>query len=164
MVDIQTVSIAVASAGVLVAAIYYALQIRQQTKLRQTDLVMRLFSHFGSKEFQDSWQRITNAEFKDYDDFVKNYGKVDAWGVFMFFEGMGLLVHRERAYFSVVDELVSGPVKSTWEKMKPVIEGYRKHHNQQQFCEWFEYLYNEMERRGQRLKWGKREQQLAKTK
>jgi hypothetical protein len=78
MVDIQTVSIAVASAGVLVAATYYALQIRQQTKLRKTDLVMRMYSHFGSKEFQDSWQRFMNAEFKDYDDFVKNYGKADA--------------------------------------------------------------------------------------
>jgi hypothetical protein len=156
VVDISTVSIVIASSGVLVAAIYYALQIRHQTRLRQTDLIMRLFSHFGSKEFQESWQKIMSSEFRNYDDYVKKYGKADAWGVFMLFEGMGLLVHRELAYFDVVDELVSGPIKSTWEKMKPIIEGYRKQYDQPQFCEWFEYLYNEMERRGKRLKYGKR--------
>jgi hypothetical protein len=164
MVDIlllQTLSIAVASGGVFVAATYHALQIRQQTRLRKTDLVMRMYSHFGSREFQDSWQKIMNAEFKDYDDFMKNYGTADAWSVFMFFGGMGLLVYNERAYLSVVDQLVSGPVKITWEKMKPVIEGYRKQYDQPQFCEWFEYLYDEMEKRGKRLKFGKREREGA---
>jgi hypothetical protein len=50
MVDIQTVSIAIASAGVFAAAIYYALQIRHQTKLRETDLLVRLYSTFTNKE------------------------------------------------------------------------------------------------------------------
>jgi hypothetical protein len=156
LVDLQTISIMIASTGVFVAAIYYVLQIRHQTKLRQTDLVMRLFSHFGSKEFQESWQNILSSEYEDYDDYVKKYGKADAWGVFMLFEGMGLLVHRKLVKIDVVDELVSGPIKSTWEKMKPIIEGYRNQYNQPQFCEWFEFLYNEMEKTGQRLKWGKR--------
>ena len=73
MVDIlllQTVSIVVASTGLLIAAIYYALQIRHQTKIRQTDLVMRLYSTFGSKEFQDAWTRIDSIEFKSYDEYV----------------------------------------------------------------------------------------------
>jgi hypothetical protein len=52
MVDIQTISIAIASAGVLLAAIYYVLQIKHQTRLRQTDMVMRLYTTFGSTEFQ----------------------------------------------------------------------------------------------------------------
>jgi len=41
-VDIQTISIAVASASVTLAAIYYMWQIRHQTKIRQTDLVIRI--------------------------------------------------------------------------------------------------------------------------
>lgn len=44
MVDVQTFSIAVASAGVVAGIIYYAFQVRHQTKLRQTDLIMRLHS------------------------------------------------------------------------------------------------------------------------
>jgi hypothetical protein len=42
MVDIQTVSIAIASAGVFVAAICYILHLMHQTSMRQTDLVVRL--------------------------------------------------------------------------------------------------------------------------
>lgn len=49
--DIQTVSIAIASAGVFVAAVYYIFQIRNQTKMRQTDLVMKLYSQFNGFEF-----------------------------------------------------------------------------------------------------------------
>ena len=77
MVDIQTVSIAVASAGVFLAAIYYIFQIRHQSKMRQTDLVMRLYSTFGSKEFQDAWTRVESIEFKNYDEYVKKRGLGD---------------------------------------------------------------------------------------
>jgi len=52
---LQTLSIVVASAGILIAAIYYVLEIKQQTKIRQMDLVMRLFSTFNSNEFQEEY-------------------------------------------------------------------------------------------------------------
>jgi hypothetical protein len=44
MVDVQTISIAIASAGVFAAAIYYIFQIRHQDKMRHLDLFMRLYS------------------------------------------------------------------------------------------------------------------------
>jgi hypothetical protein len=55
MLDIQTVSIAIASAGVFAAAVYYIFQIRHQKKMRQSDLVLRLDATFGSNEFQERW-------------------------------------------------------------------------------------------------------------
>jgi hypothetical protein len=58
VVDIQTISIAIASGGVFVAAIYYIFQIRHQTRLRQTDLVMRLYGTFTSNEYQDAWTKV----------------------------------------------------------------------------------------------------------
>jgi len=73
MVDISTVSIVVASAGVFSAAIYYILQIRHQTKLRQTEMVMRLYATFGSAEFQNVYQKIMGLEFEDYADALKRY-------------------------------------------------------------------------------------------
>ncbi len=54
MVDIQTVSIAVASASVVAGIIYYSLQIRNQTRARQTDLIIRLYSLFISREWVDA--------------------------------------------------------------------------------------------------------------
>jgi hypothetical protein len=37
LVDIQTVSIAIASAGVLIGVVYYILDMRHQRQVRQTD-------------------------------------------------------------------------------------------------------------------------------
>ena len=79
MVDIlllQTISIAIASAGVFVAAVYYIFQLRHQSKVRETDITFRLYSQVCTKEFQDATHRFMSAEYKDYNDFVKRYGDV----------------------------------------------------------------------------------------
>lgn len=60
MVDLQTVSVTVASASVVVAAIYYIFQVRHQRKTRDTELVMRLYAIFSKKEFQQDMQRNMN--------------------------------------------------------------------------------------------------------
>jgi len=154
VVDIQTVSIAIASTSVLIAAIYYVLQIRNQTKIRQTDLVMRLYSTFGSKEFQDAWTRIESIEFKNYDEYVKKCGLGDYAQCATFFEGIGVLLQKKLIDINLVDALFSVPLKFMYERMKPIIEGNREQLHNQRVFEHFEYLYIEMK---------KREQQLAKT-
>jgi hypothetical protein len=151
MVDIQTASIAVASTGVLIAAIYYVLQIRNQTKIRQTDLVMRLYSTFGSKEFQDAWTRIESIEFKNYDEYVKKCGLGDYAQCATFFEGIGVLLQKKLIDINLVDALFSVPLKFMYERMKPIIEGNREQLHNQRVFEHFEYLYNEMKKREQKL-------------
>jgi hypothetical protein len=150
VVDIQTVSIVVASTGVLIAAIYYVLQIRNQTKIRQTDLVMRLYSTFGSKEFQDAWTRIESIEFKNYDEYVKKCGLGDYAQCATFFEGIGVLLQKKLIDINLVDALFSVPLKFMYERMKPIIEGNREQLHNQRVFEHFEYLYNQMKKREQR--------------
>ena len=158
MVDIQTVSIAVASAGVFLAAIYYIIQIRHQTKMRNTDLVTHLSRDIAlDKEALDAYVDIVDAEFEDYDDFVKKYGKfisknqVPSSFMMMgnFYEQIGVLLKNRLIDASLVDQLF--PVSATWEKMKPLVEGMRKEYHDPTFFEWFEYLYNEMKKRKQNL-------------
>ena len=146
---LQTVSIAIASAGVFVAAIYYVLQIRHQTKLRQTDMVMRLYATFGSKDYQEAYRGLYELEFKDYNDFKKK-GYKRLHEVAILFEGIGILLHRKLVDVGLVDEIFSGVVKGIWERIKPMIEGARKEYNWPRMYEWFEYLYNEMKKREQR--------------
>jgi len=76
VVDIQTVSIAIASAGVFVAAVYYILQIRHQTRIRKTDLIVRITPWFNlsPKEFAEIANTMMNLRYKDYEDFVQKYG------------------------------------------------------------------------------------------
>jgi hypothetical protein len=151
MVEIQTISIAIASVGVLVAATYYVLQIRHQTKLRQTDLVMRLYSTFGSKEFQDAWTRIESTEFKNYDEYVKKYGSGDYVQCATFFEGIGVLLQKKLIDINLVDALFAIPLKYMYERMKPIIEGNKKEFHNPRVFEYFEYLYNEMKKKEQKL-------------
>jgi len=152
--DIPSISAIVAATSVAVGVLYYSFQIRHQTKIRQTDLVMKLYSTYGSKEFQDALWKTMAREYKDYNDYEQKYGWPEVVEVGTFFEGIGLLLKRKLIDIQLVDDLFTGPVRLAWEKMKLMIEGARKHLNMPTAYEWFEYLYNEMQ---------KRTQQLAKT-
>ncbi len=158
MVDIQTVSIAIASASIVIAVVYYILQIQHQKKMRQTDLVTHLSRDIAlDREALDAYVDIVEAEFEDYDDFVKKYGKFISKNQvprsFMmmgnFYEQIGVLLRNRLIDASLVDQLF--PVSTTWEKMKPLVEGVRKEYHDPTVFEWFEYLYNEIEKREQKL-------------
>lgn len=153
MVDIQTVSITIASAGVFVAAIYYVWQIRHQTRLRQTDIIVRLFSTYMSDEFRDALAKVWNLKFDNYEDYVKKYGFM--WTsenqipktvskVCVFFNGIGVLVRRRLVDIEVVRDLLW--TERSWLKLKPVIEGARKQYNLPAYYSDFEYLYNELKK------------------
>ncbi len=154
-VDLQTVSIAIASASVTLAAVYYVFQIRHQTKLRQTDLVMRLYSTFGSKEFQDAWARIESSEFRNFDEYVKKYGSGDYVQCATFFEGIGVLLQKKLIHIDLVDALFAIPLEYVYERMKPLIEGNKEQFHNPRVFEYFEYLYNEMKKREQKLQQSK---------
>ena len=158
MVDIQTVSIAIASAGVLAAAIYYVLQLRHQSKVRQTDLIMRLHTHSGSKEMIEAIHTFMNTEYGNYEEFVEKYGSVIskepvgiAFGMIVtLYEGLGILVHRKLADVDLISELF--PAQVIWKKIEPLVEGVRKQYANPSLLEWFEYLHNELQKREQTLK------------
>jgi hypothetical protein len=169
VVEVQTISIIFASVGVMVAAIYYLLQIRLQTKIRQTDLLVRLapWLNMTSSELQQAMVKIINLEFKDYDDFVKKYGplaseKPEQMAIMTignYCETLGTLVRRGLVNINLVYEFWGHNLLLYWEKLKPVAEGAMKQYDQPWYGESAqsnaEYLYNELKRI---------EQKSAKTK
>ena len=140
----------VAAAGVLIAVIYYILDIRNQAKLRKTDLVMRLYSAFGSSEFVEAWEIMRKREFTDYETYDKKYGLSAYMQVSTLLEEVGILLGRRLIDNDLVDDLFSVPVRLAWERMKALIQEDRKQTNEPRTWEWFEYLYNEMKKREQR--------------
>ena len=155
VVDVQTVSIAIASASVVAGIIYYSLQIRQQTKTRQTDLVIRLYTAFGSKEMRQTWEKVTTREYMNFDKYREKFGLTDVNEIGWFFEGVGVLLHKKLIDIAVVDDLFRSPIKISWEKLKPIAEGERKQFDRPQIWEWWEYLYNEMKKEEQKLQQSK---------
>ncbi|UCG44884.1 MAG: hypothetical protein JSV58_05695 [Candidatus Bathyarchaeota archaeon] len=158
MIDIQALSIVIAAASVVIGVIYSSFQLRYQTKARQTDLVLRLYSKWSDDKFMETYTTVLRKlEFKDYTDYVKKYGSPLSgtptnrkWLITgLYFEGIGVLLRRKLIDIRLVDDLLSGPIKNMWEKIKPLVEAVRKQLGQPTVMEYFEFLYNEMQKREQ---------------
>jgi hypothetical protein len=170
VVDIQTVSIAIASASVVAGVIYYALQIRhqsrmiqQQSKIRETDLLVRLYTLVSDKEFYRDLGIVFGREFLDYDDYAKKCGSPirpttkeakefqEAFAAVMNkMELFGHLLKRGIVSVDFMYETYSGIV--LWEHVKPLVEGIRKDQNSPALWEHFESYYTEMKKYQQKLK------------
>jgi len=156
MVGITEISAVVAAAGVLVGVVYYILDMRNQSRMRQTDLLMRLHTASTTKEMVEAALKFVSTDYKDYDDFVEKYGSLYSEGevqtafimIGQFFEGIGVLMKNRLADINQVNQLFA--VEAFWMKMKPLVEGIRKQGSPKNY-EWFEYLYNEMRKREQKL-------------
>jgi len=151
MLDIPSISAIIAAVGVLIGVVLTVLEVRNLVETRQTDLVIRLYSTFGSEELQDAWEKTQTREYTDFNAYRSEYGLREVNEVGWFFEGVGVLLHRKLIDIRLVDDLFSSPVKRAWERLKPIAEGERNQTRRPQIWEWFEYLYTEMEKREQNL-------------
>jgi len=145
-VDVQTVSIAVASAGVFIAAIYYVLQIRHQSRLRQTDLLARIFSTMINKDWLEAWEKVRDREISDYSEYKEKYGFVEANQVYLLYDELGRLLQKGLIDIDLLP-LETGQIEISWEKLSPILEGSRKKFNEPKMGSGFEYLYNEVKKR-----------------
>ena len=158
MVDVTDISAVIVAVGVLIGVFYYVLQMRHQEKMRKTDLVVRLYSTWESKEFSEATLKTWNLEFKGYDDFVKKYGpwysETEVYTalrmVCSFFELLGILLSSDFVNVSMVANTFRIPIEATWEKIKSLVEGGRKVYGSYLYYN-FECLYNEMKKREQKL-------------
>jgi hypothetical protein len=160
MVDVTEISAIVAAAGVLIGVVYYILEMKHQTKIRKTDAFWRVYQSFTSKEFVEAQFKVWNLDFKDYNDFLKKYGSpfaessvATAIGIVCnLYDGAGDLLYRGLIGHESVSNI---PSILVWRKVKPIIEGVRKEYNWTLLYNKFEYLYNEMQKREQKLQQSK---------
>jgi hypothetical protein len=153
VVDITEVSAVVAAAGVLVGVVYYILDLRHQTKVRQTDLLARLYSTMTTKEWMESWGRVNAYDMKttNLEKLWTENQLVDFNVLTMYFEELGVLVQMKLLDVDQVEKLLHRHVERMWEKLKPVVEEIRKVMNDPQLGQRWEYLYNELKKRQQKL-------------
>jgi hypothetical protein len=97
MVDIVEFSAIVAAAGVLVGVIYYIIDMRGQSKNRQTEITLRLDETWESKDFLESYITVLDRDIKEYDTWRR--GNARKWMAEMqmsgFFETLGFLVRKK---------------------------------------------------------------------
>jgi len=153
MVDIVEVSAIVTAVGVLVGVAYYILDMRNQTRMRKTDLLVRLCSVWQTKDWLEAWSVVDGSRYGtttlDLDKIVADHKDPEVNEVALFFDEIGVLLQMGLVDIELVERLTHGHAKRTWEKLKPAIEGYRKARNDPKLVEGFEYLYNELKKREQ---------------
>lgn len=131
MVDIQTVSIAVASTGVVIAAIYYIIILRHNMKARAMEMCRLAMSDYISEQALKRYATMQNMEWKDFEDFVGKYGfsnpeKYSIWmSWFLAWEMMGILLKNKIVRAEEVHDLGGYAAILAWEKFKDVIQRLR---------------------------------------
>ena len=160
----QTVSIAIAAAAVVVAAVSIIIQNRKAEKTRRTQLMMQLFGPLRDFEFLRQWVEIVLTwEWKDFDDWMKKYFQNPIEYpkfiyVSSFFNSLGLLLKMGLVDFETISRWHPEAALWFWEKVGPMIqEGQNrliasgKWPMKYRPLEWLEYLYNEMKKYEQKL-------------
>ncbi|HVP40531.1 MAG TPA: DUF4760 domain-containing protein [Candidatus Krumholzibacteriaceae bacterium] len=156
MVDITAISIMIASTGVLAGVIYYILEIRHQSRLRQTESLFRLSPWFNmnAREMQEAITQTCSIEYKNYDDYLKKYAEKPEHTAMKilgnYFEGIGILVNRKLVDADIVHDFWGDIIESTWEQIKPLIADMRKDSGDPNMFKFWEYLYNQMKKKEQR--------------
>ena len=153
MVDVSTVSIAIASAGVLAGVIYYILEIRHQSRLRRTESVIRLSPWFNmnAREVQEAVTQVCSIEYKNYEDYLEKYsGKPEHMMLKIlgnYFEGIGILVYRNLVETDIVYDFWGEIIQSSWEKIQPLMVDMREDIGDPNMFRFWEYLYTEVKKR-----------------
>jgi hypothetical protein len=56
--SVAAISVVFAAASVVAASTFYSLQVRNQIRLRRTDLLVRLYSTWDTLQFQEAFHKI----------------------------------------------------------------------------------------------------------
>lgn len=156
MVEFSVIRDCIAIFGVLAGFSYYVLTVRntqknqqQALETRQAQLVMPIYAKLNDKEFMKDMGAMMTWQWTDYDDFMNKYGpftNIEAWSIVTasidYYEGIGVLVKRNLIDITFIDDLMSGMIMMSWDKLRDYIYGWRKNRNYPQFGEYFEYLYH----------------------
>ena len=155
MVDLQTISVSLAALGILVAATYYILTLRNQNRTRQAQLFMQIYSQWNSEEFARMRLEIRKMNYESFEDLVEKYGfevNPDSWiarhSLCRFYSGLGMLVHDGEIELSRVEDMMGDIIVGSWETLKTATLGSREAYGWSELYLFFEYLYHLLKSNG----------------
>lgn len=87
----------VAATGVLVAAIYYVMNLRHTRRTQELQVTMQTINLFSSSAFWDEYDELMSKEWSTLEEYHQKYGAGFNFGhtVFITFEAMGVLLRRK---------------------------------------------------------------------
>jgi hypothetical protein len=143
MIDIPTISAIVVAAGVLIGLFFTLLELRHLARTRKTDVIMRIYDRFSSKEMVEAISSVGQLRFKPMEPMPseKLTGVVQ---VSTLFEGLGVLLEKGLIDVELVDSLFGPSLDTLWEPIRPFIYSTREALKQPFMFSHFEYLHNRL--------------------
>ncbi len=127
-IDIPTISVLVASASVIVGAIYYILETKHQRRVRQIENIIRLSPWFNmsAKEIQETINSVCSVKYTSIEEYFEKYsGKPEQTSLKVlgnYFEGIGVLVFRNLVEMDLVYDFWGDIALSTWDNNEKIIK------------------------------------------
>jgi hypothetical protein len=143
--NVQTVSTLVTVLSVVVGVVFAVLELRHLARTRRTDVILRIYERFGSREIVNAIMKIGSAKIESYDDYVKKYGLTDTIQVLEIFDEVGILLEQGLVDINLVDNLFGPSMNTAWEaNIQTLINGIRKNSKQPSFFSHVDYLYKRL--------------------
>ena len=147
LADIQTAYYFVAATGVLVAAGYHILNIRETMKNRRATFANNLLQIFLSEQGQLRIMELLQMQWSDFDDFQKKYDSsvnpesyAKRAAVGSAFNSIGKQIRSGIIDLDAIDDSTAYMIVVTWSKFEPVFERYRELEWSKDYLSDFEYL------------------------
>ena len=182
MVGIQTILTYLTLVSIPVGVAYHIMTLNNTRKNQQMQLETRqvqLFESFVDKITPELWSiqnEVCNEwKWENPEDFIKKYGLFDASSesrklvpLLSIYERMGILMKEGVLNIEIMYDMVGGNPIRLWEKIEPIADYYRIHHEmgvKGMMWEYFEdFAYALMEVRDKdREKFNKRYQKRKQT-
>jgi hypothetical protein len=161
LAEIQAAYYMVAATGVLVAAIYYVMNIQNNVRnqkytleTRQTQLYMQIYNQgVNNRNFIEAFHRIQNLKWNNAEEFLDlikydnpetRENAVALSTLVGYYEGVGTLVRENMLSVRWVALLFGSWTRMFWEKIAPVAEDVRLYSKAPRTFSETEYLYNEL--------------------
>ena len=144
MIDIPTVASIVTTISIVVGVVFTLLEIRHLAQTRKTEVIMKIYERFGTREIIEAINRVGNAKFENIADYSKKYGFTDISLIAELFEGIGVLLEQNLIDIKMVDSLFGPTINLLWVRMKPVLYAMREGLNEPFFFSHYEYLINRL--------------------
>ena len=119
-------------------------QLKQDHKLANMDLIMRLYEFANTAEVQASWLTVLTAHISSYEDFqeLPKADQVAFYQIGALFESLGVLVEREVVTVEIVEDMFL--TQLAWESMKPFVIGIRERFGEEESYAAFERLHEKI--------------------
>ena len=140
MDDISTISTIIVSVSVVTGVVFTILELRHLAKTRRTEVIMRVYETFGTKEWIGNIMKIGGAKFTTFEEYTQRYGLTEAFQVATVFGGVGVLLQENLIDVRLANSLFGPSVSLMWEALRPVIRGIREMAKQPWLFSQFEYL------------------------